>query len=112
MRWALVIYILGYNLNLKNTSRCFLNSCYNFYISLDLENFDKIRIKGEAFYKNLKEIHCPYFKDKVSFSSQGLEHLKFKQRGKARLEQDQYMRFKLIHLAPEVIKVSSSLQGM
>lgn len=81
-------------------------------MSLDLENFDKIRIEGETFYKSLKEIHCPYFKDKVSFSSQGLEHLKFKQRGKARLEQDQYMRFKLIHLAPEVIKISSSLQGV
>lgn len=81
-------------------------------MSNDLENFEEVRIEGEDFYKTLEEIYCPYFKENVSFSAQGLEHLKFKQRGKARLEQDQYMRFKLIHLAPEVIKISSSLQGV
>ncbi len=81
-------------------------------MSNGLENFEEIRIKGEVFYKNLKDIYCPYFKDSISFSSQGLEHLKFKQRGKARLEQDQYMRFKLLHLAPMIIQISNSLQGI
>ena len=33
-------------------------------------------------------------------------------REKARLEQDQYMRFKLIHLAPEVLQHSHTVQGV
>jgi len=77
-----------------------------------MENFEEIKVKGEEFYKNIGEVYCPYFKDKISFNAKGIEHLKYKRRGKSRLEQDQYMRFKLIYLAPEVIKISSSLQGV
>ena len=76
------------------------------------QEFKEVKEKGEEFYKILDEIYCPYFKEKISFNAQGLEHLKYKQRGKSRLEQDQYMRFKLIYLAPEVLKISSSLQGI
>jgi len=80
-------------------------------MSLDLENFEEIRVKGEGFYKTVGDVYCPYLKGKVSFNSQGLEHLKFKRHEKARLVEDQYMRFKLIHLAPEVLKSSHTLQG-
>ena len=38
--------------------------------------------------------------------------MKFIQRDKARLEADQYMRFKLIGLAPEVLKLSHTVQGI
>lgn len=31
---------------------------------------------------------------------------------KARLEQDQYMRFKLLYLVPEILKLSHTLQGI
>lgn len=81
-------------------------------MSLDLENFEEIKTSGESFYKSIEDVYCPYFKEKISFNSQGLEHLKFKQRDVARLKQDQYMRFKLINLAPEIIKISSSIQGI
>lgn len=80
-------------------------------MSNDLENFEEVRIKGEDFYKTLEDVHCPYFKDKVSFNAQGLVHLKFKEQRKARPQQDQYMRLKLLHLAPTVIQSSSTLQG-
>lgn len=80
-------------------------------MTLDLENFEEIRTKGEEFYKTITDSHCPYFKEKVFFNAQGLEHLKFKKLRKARSEQDQYMRFKLVHLAPEIIKLSNTLQG-
>lgn len=79
---------------------------------LDLENFEEVRIKGEDFYRSLDSVYCPYFKEKVSFNAQGLEHLKFKQQRKARSQQDQYMRLKLLHLAPVVIKTSATLQGI
>jgi len=68
--------------------------------------------KGEELYKNLDQVYCPYFKDKISFGAQGLEHLKFKRRDKARLDKDQYMRFKLLHLAPEILELSHTIQGI
>ena len=76
-----------------------------------MENFEEIRIKSEEFYKTIGEVYCPYFKEKIAFNSQGLQHLKFKQREVARLDQDQYMRFKLLHLAPRILKESHTLQG-
>ena len=78
---------------------------------INTENFEEIKIKGEEFYKNIREIYCPYFKEKISFGSSGFEHLKFKRHQKTRLEQDQYMRFKLIQLAPEILKLSHTVQG-
>jgi hypothetical protein len=51
-------------------------------------------------------------KDKIVFNSHGLEHLKFKRREKVRPPEDQYMRFKLLHLAPEILKMSHTLQGV
>lgn len=81
-------------------------------MNLDMTDFEIIKNKGEEFYKSLADIYCPYFKEKVSFSARGFEHLKFIQREKARLEKDQYMRFKLIYLAPEVLKSSHTVQGI
>lgn len=81
-------------------------------IEYTLQQFEEIKSKGEDFYKSIGDIYCPYFKETISFNAQGLEHLKFKQREKARSERDQYMRFKLIHLAPEILKSSHTLQGI
>jgi len=76
------------------------------------ENFDEVRIKGEELYKTLEPVQCPYFKEKVYFNAQGLEHLKFKQRNGARNRQDQYMRFKMLRFAPEVLRLSQTVQGI
>ncbi|MCX6712263.1 MAG: hypothetical protein NT041_01060 [Candidatus Vogelbacteria bacterium] len=81
-------------------------------MSLDLENFEEVKIKGEDFYKTLDSVYCPYFKEKISFNVHGINHLKFKEERKARPQQDQYMRLKLIHLAPVVLKASATLQGI
>lgn len=80
--------------------------------NLDINNFEEVKTKGEALYKNIGKVYCPFFKTDIFFNTQGLEHLKFKRREKARLEHDQYMRFKLIHLAPEIISASHTLQGI
>lgn len=79
---------------------------------IDVTDFEEVRSKGEEFYKTITEVYCPYLKEKVSFNALGLEHLRYKQRDNARLVQDQYMRFKLIHLAPEVLKGSHTVQGI
>ena len=76
------------------------------------QQFREVKESGEKLYKSLGEIFCPFFKEKISFGAQGLEHLKFKRREKSRLEKDQYMRFKLLHLAPEILKSSHTLQGI
>ncbi len=81
-------------------------------MQIDLSNFVKVRETGERLYRTFTETYCPYFKEKVRFNAQGLEHLKFKRHGKARPDKDQYMRFKLLQLAPEVLRSSHTLQGL
>lgn len=79
---------------------------------VDISKFEAVKDKGERFYQKIGQVYCPYFKEKVSFNAQGLEHLKFKQRGKARNLEDQYMRLKLIAFAPMILGVSTTLQGL
>lgn len=81
-------------------------------ITFTPEQFKEIKTKGQETYKNIGNVYCPYFKEKITFNSEGFEHLSFKKRENTRLEQDQYMRFKLIHLAPEVLKNSNTIQGI
>ena len=81
-------------------------------MTLDLENFEGVRLRGEELYRTFSATHCPYLGEKVLFNAQGMEHVRFKQQRKARPQQDQYMRLKLLHLAPIVIKSSSTLQGV
>ncbi|MFA6918090.1 MAG: hypothetical protein WC285_04665 [Candidatus Gracilibacteria bacterium] len=81
-------------------------------INFTEEQFREVKEKGEKLYKSLREVYCPYFREKVSFGAGGLEHLKFKNRKKVRFEKDQYMRFKLLHLGPEILKLSHTLQGI
>src|SRR3989344_4947815 len=73
--------------------------------------FNKTKEEAEKFYYAIKEIRCPYFKEAVNFNVKGLDHLKFKEWNKARVVDDQYRRFKLIKLAPDIIKLSNTLQG-
>lgn len=75
------------------------------------EQFNKLKEKSEDFYKSLGEIYCPYFKEKIIFNAKGLEHLKFKTKNHARSRDDQYIRLKLLHLAPKVLKLSNTIQG-
>jgi hypothetical protein len=75
------------------------------------EQFDKIKSKSEELYKSIGEVYCPYFKEKVIFNAKGLEHLKFKSKNHARSQDDQYIRLKLLHLAPKILQLSGTIQG-
>jgi len=79
---------------------------------IEAEYFEEIRQKGEGYYKSLQPLYCPYLKDKVHFTAEGLEHIKFKRRHTARLKQDQYMRFKLLKVIPVVLGDSKTVQGI
>ncbi len=39
-------------------------------MSLDLENFEEVKIRGEEFYRTLDNVSCPYFDGNVSFNAQ------------------------------------------
>lgn len=79
---------------------------------VEVKDFNSLKKEKEALYKTFGEVYCPYFKEKIAFNVLGLEHLKFKSLRMARLEEDQYMRFVLLHLAPEVISLSHTVQGI
>jgi len=79
-------------------------------MEINQNEFDEIKEQAEEFYKNIKETWCPYFQGIVAFNSKGLDHIKFYEWNKARPIKEQYMRLKLIKLAPEIIKKSHTLQ--
>ncbi len=76
------------------------------------DQFEDVKTKNELLYKTLSEVWCPYFQTKIHFNARGLEHLKFKKKHFARSREDQYIRLKLLHLAPEILKLSKTVQGI
>ena len=79
---------------------------------INITDFETVKNNGVEYYKSLAEVYCPYFKEKILFNARGLEHLKFKRPDKPRAPEDQYMRFKLLYLAPQIINDSHTLQGV
>ncbi|MCG2809350.1 MAG: hypothetical protein L6275_03360 [Candidatus Portnoybacteria bacterium] len=80
--------------------------------NLNEKDFDEVKKNAEEFYVAIVEVYCPYFKEKVPFNSKGLRHLKFKTNQQARSREDQYVRLKLLSLAPRILKESHTLQGI
>lgn len=78
----------------------------------DIGKFDEVMAKGGALYKTFSPVRCPYFEADVYFNASGLEHLKFKRPRHARSRLDQDMRFKLLPLAPEILRLSRTMQGI
>jgi hypothetical protein len=76
------------------------------------EDFEKIKQEAEKFYGLIGKCHCPYFKETIAFNAKGLRHLKFKSDRIARSSEDQYARLKLLKLAPEILKLSHTVQGI
>jgi len=76
------------------------------------EEFEKIRLEFESKYKAVKEIRCPYFEGPVVFNAMGLEHLKFMRKNHARPRNEQLFRMRLFSLAPEIISLSRTIQGI
>ncbi|MCK5021996.1 MAG: hypothetical protein KAR54_01995 [Candidatus Pacebacteria bacterium] len=81
-------------------------------MKIDKEKFKKEKLKAEGFYKNLVPVLCPYFQEKIIFNAKGLEHLKFKKKNSARNLEDQFIRLRLLYLAPQIIKSSKTIQGI
>lgn len=80
--------------------------------NFDNTDFERIKKEAEEFYANLDSVYCPYFEGRVAFNAKGIRHLKFKSDEIARSREEQYPRLKLLHLAPEVLKLSKTVQGI
>jgi hypothetical protein len=78
----------------------------------DEADFEEVKATAEAFYAAVGPIHCPYFAEKVAFNTKGIKHLKFKSDEVARVREDQYSRLKLVQYAPEVLRLSRTVQGI
>lgn len=79
----------------------------------DGNDFEAVREEAEKLYASIDPIPCPYFNiAPVAFNALGIRHLKFKADDKARTREDQYPRLKLLHLAPRVIALSRTVQGI
>lgn len=76
------------------------------------KEFAELKFKVEEEYKRLGKVQCPYLECEVVFNAKGIEHLKMKRWNHARPKKDQYTRLKLLHLAPEILKKSHTLQGV
>lgn len=76
------------------------------------QEFEKTKNEAEKLYQTFGFIYCPYFAVKIAFNAKGLRHLKFKSDQQARPQKDQYPRLKLLHLAPQVLVKSHTLQGI
>lgn len=74
--------------------------------------FEDVKARGELLYSTIKEVFCPYFQERIFFNSKGLGHLKFISHDRARLLSDQYMRFRLLYLAPKILGMTRTLQGL
>lgn len=80
--------------------------------NFDDKDFEKVKTAAEDFYQKIGDVRCPYFNEKIAFNAKGLRHLKFKSDQVARSRIEQYSRLKLLHLAPEILKLSRTLQGI
>ncbi|MBA4319488.1 MAG: hypothetical protein C0412_13890 [Flavobacterium sp.] len=75
-----------------------------------LNKFEEMKQAAETYYHTVGEIFCPYLKKNVNFNIKGLDHIKMKEWNKARTVADQYVRLKLLKLAPLVLQNSHTLQ--
>ncbi len=79
-------------------------------MDIDNEKLNLVRKQAEEEYEKIGKVKCPYLNDFVHFNTVGFQHLLFKGWNKTRLRTEQYIRLKLIKLAPLVIGRSHTLQ--
>lgn len=79
---------------------------------IDPVKFEHAKQDAEAFYKTIGKVLCPYFKEEVAFNAKGIEHIKFTRIRQARPHRDQYIRFRLLRLASDILSFSHTLQGI
>ncbi len=75
------------------------------------ENYEKLRDDAQDFYRRIGRIVCPAFsEDVIHFPSEGFNHIVFKSARTERERSSQILRFKLLPLAVDLIKLTTTFQ--
>lgn len=77
----------------------------------DLE-FYRVLGKAHELYQSLGQIRCPYFQANVHFNTRGFDHLRRKSWNRGRQRRDQFMRLRHLSRAPEILRLSRTVQGI
>ena len=65
----------------------------------------------EEYYKGIKKVYCPYFKDNIYFTGDGFDHIRFKKKHAVRPFKDMRMRIDLLPTVLKIIGASHTLQN-
>jgi hypothetical protein len=76
------------------------------------EEFDEVLQKAREIYAGIGKTYCPYFRDSVNFNAEGLAHLRRKSWNRGRERRDQFMRLRHLAHAPEILRLSYTVQGV
>ncbi|HRH32792.1 MAG TPA: hypothetical protein PK720_01420 [bacterium] len=76
----------------------------------DLSNYEKLKEDAQSFYNNIGKVFSPVLNQAISFNSEGFNHIIFKSSRSERERPSQMLRFKLLHLAVKLIKLSTTYQ--
>ena len=76
----------------------------------DISNYEKLRENSQKFYNEIDEVFSPAFNHKIQFNAEGFNHIIFKRARAEREKPSQIFRFKLLHLAVKLIKLSTTYQ--
>jgi hypothetical protein len=68
--------------------------------------------EAQEMYRSLGQIKCPYFQASIHFNARGFDHLRRKSWNRGRDRRDQFMRLKHLALAPEILRLSRTVQGI
>lgn len=70
----------------------------------------ELRERAAEEYRQIGRIYCPYFQEEVHFTSEGFNHIRYRKARNERHIQVQEMRYKLLHFAPELVRLTKTLQ--
>jgi len=76
----------------------------------DLSNYEKLKEDAQSFYNHIGKAFSPACNQDIYFSSEGFNHIVFKGSRKEREKPSQILRFKLLHLAVKLVKLSTTYQ--
>lgn len=77
---------------------------------MDTSNYNKLKEDAENYYSDIKRIFSPALKQEITFSSEGFNHIVYKNSRSERNRSDQIARFKLLPLAVKLIKLATTYQ--
>jgi len=76
------------------------------------EGFNMLLQQAQEFYPAIGQVACPYFRAPIHFNALGLEHLRRKSWNRGRSRSDQFMRLKHLKMAPAILRLSNTVQGI